>query len=128
MSPGRVGGVPNGPVQGTNGRVDTPGERHVGSSKRPPEQRAGRSTGQRDLVFVAMAAVVVFFVGVLSGGFRLLAIGLLAAPPSMTADLLGFLAIFAVVAAAVAVLRWRQAAREQRLRALTERRFQTVVE
>ncbi|MDP9298841.1 MAG: PAS domain-containing protein, partial [Actinomycetota bacterium] len=100
----------------------------MGSSKRPPEQRAGRSTGQRDLVFVAMAAVVVFFVGVLSGGFRVLVDRLLAAPPSVTADLLGFLAIFAVVAAAVAVLRWRQAAREQRLRAQTERRFQTVVE
>jgi PAS domain S-box-containing protein len=100
----------------------------VGSSKRPPEHRGGRSTGQRDLVFIALAAVVVFFIGVRSGGFRWMVDRLVSAPPSTIVNMVGLLAIVALVAIVVAVLRWRQADREHRLRARTELRFQTVVE
>jgi PAS domain S-box-containing protein len=100
----------------------------VESSKRPPEHQAGRSTGRRGPVLLALAAVGVFLIGALSGGFHRLFDRLTSASPSVTTNLLAFLMTLAVVSVAVAVLRWNQAAHEQTLRAATERRFQALVE
>ncbi len=95
---------------------------------RIPDPTRRRSTARRDLLLIASVAAAVFCVGVLSGLFDRALDGLMQRSPIKPSDLLALAILFSLSLGVFAYLRWRQLAREQRLRVTTERRFQTVVE
>ncbi len=100
----------------------------LGPQERPRDPRRGRSTGLRDLLVIALAAVTVFFLGVRTGAFRTLHDRLIERAPAQAADVFGLLLLLVGVGAVFGLLRARQARKEKGLRAETERRLRTVVE
>src|SRR5436190_6070222 len=95
---------------------------------RTPGERRARSGAVRDLVVVALAAVVVFGAGLFLGVWDQIHSWLERRVPGLAFEIDAFLVVFAAALAVIAIRRWRQASREASLRDEVDRRFRALVE
>ena len=99
----------------------------VSKPQRPSGKRE-RRTDRRDLIVVATICVAVFSVGTWLGVFDAIARWINSTIPLSTGDLEASLGVALGGVGAIAVIRWRQASRERRLRGAAEENYRMLVE
>jgi len=90
--------------------------------------RRNRPRAVRDLLLISLVALVVFWLGVVTGGFELAHRWVMRRFPTRVDDILVALGLATLGLWVFSLLRWRQARRETRGRAAAEHRYRTLVE
>ena len=100
----------------------------VVAKRKQPSGKRERRTDRRDLLVVATICVAVFGVGAWLDAYDAIAQWINTTIPLSTADLEALLGVGLGGVGALAVLRWRQASREHRLRGAAEENYRMLVE
>ena len=90
--------------------------------------RRNRPRAVRDLLLISLVALVVFWLGVVTGGFELAHRWVMRRFPTRVDEILVALGLATLGLWVFSLLRWRQARRETRARAAAEHRYRTLVE
>jgi len=90
--------------------------------------RRNRPRAVRDLLLISLVALVVFWLGAVTGGFELAHRWVMRRFPTRVDDILVALGLATLGLWVFSLLRWRQARRETRARAAAEHRYRTLVE